>query len=124
MASEAIAVRVHIGGAVYSVDLVGDPSDATLGVQIGRGVAAALLSHATTVASGALDELRGPERRPAEFVPRVQDNAWSEWLITCPACDWATISPTQDEVDGRVAAWNQHAAAVHPRRYLRSPRPW
>lgn len=57
MASEAIAVRVHIGDAVYSVDLVGDPSDAMLGVQIGRGVAVALLSHAATVASGALDDL-------------------------------------------------------------------
>ena len=49
MATEAISVRLQVGGDVYMIDLVGDPSDTMFAVQVGNSVASALITHDAAV---------------------------------------------------------------------------
>ena len=48
MSAEAIDLRLTIGGAVYTLTAVGDPTDGMFAINVGRGVSEAIISHGQT----------------------------------------------------------------------------
>lgn len=96
MSAEAISIVVTIGGAAYSVDIVGDPDDVMFAVNVGRAVTETLVTHASR-ARKAADQALAAEC--------VQLEA-TEWTIpnvraaTCAHC-------------GRSITWKPRPGFVH-----------